>query len=311
MSQFIFGIYGYNFAYPAQVRGFSLIPLRDSRKRSGSTELLLTGYGSVRVANEAELPKFAEELLLLAHAMTFCQQQQVVVSRFVHLGDGEDPCGKLPDSLPMLQPRRLQEEIIISDAFAKESRIRFFEMFIAQMKKDGDGSLARAFMRQIEISRLATPYWELEHFLAFTGLEILAKTHGPKQDPRNVTIPITSMLQKLGFRAFTKNGEGRGSIKPIPQTIVQDFAIARNAAFHQGEMVTIRKGRSINACHQLYNLRMLLADSALRLLNFDDGWINWDRWGDRIAFKSPLEMVAQASPSKSKRKGRRRKSESN
>ncbi|MBS2033877.1 hypothetical protein JST97_02765 [bacterium] len=284
-----FGIYGYEFSHPADIRGVKLVPLPNSAQRGQSDEMLLTGYGLLPAGlDESYLEATTNIVSWLADAMTFCQQRWVMFSKFHRVEDENEIAERVPDEIPLIRGRPAGGSIIVSDGIAKQSRLTFFELFIEEMSQNGEGGLAMALYRQLEISRLSNRYWELEHFLAFSGLEILARSYAPSErDNKNVAVPLTKLLTEHGFRVPRKDApKGNPKWSNVPQDVIEDFAAARNMAFHRGIGESIAPGskRPVNAIHQIFSLKMLLADLSLRLLQFDDGWINWDRWGDRVPF---------------------------
>jgi hypothetical protein len=72
----------------------------------------------------------------------------------------------------------------------------------------------------------------------------------------------------------------------VSQSTAEDWAAARNAMFHRGELETIAPGskNTVRITDHLYTLSTLLADAALKQLGFDDGHINWTRWVNRQPF---------------------------
>ena len=97
MSQFVFGIYGYDFCQNTEIKGIQLIPkFRDYselKKRVKDPETLwLTGWGILPEGACKNLSSWVELVWLLSNGMTFCTQRAVLTSKLfeVDLGDNLD-----------------------------------------------------------------------------------------------------------------------------------------------------------------------------------------------------------------------------
>jgi hypothetical protein len=280
----IFGIYGFDFCHKAWVSGLELVPLYgypECRDRGEHREvLLLTGYGKLPIdLTDTDLSFWTDKIQPLADGITFCQQQPVVVTRLIRISAGDSvedliQTMRLPPELPTLQESRSRIGALVGgDAFFPESRRTFLELFLDLVAREEENlPLTAALYRQIEIWRLSRPLIDLRHFLAFSGLEILSRVYGPHPTNQNVAVPMSGLLRQHGFN--------------VPQKLAEEWAEARNEAFHHGrlEFVSQRFGKTIRLVDQLYQLITLLGDLSLKLLGFDDGHINWNRWRDRAPF---------------------------
>lgn len=274
----IFGVYGFHFTRSFDIVGVRFLPLfgyPESKKRAeDESSLQLTGYGQFfsRSPDEAEL------LYLLTAGMTFAQQQRVATTTIIEISPGDtiaDVVGadRLGRALPLLDYRQSFGSAIQDDEWARDSRATFLSTFVKRFSiKQPNDALRLAFFRQLEICRLATPYVELHHFLAFSALELVARSQSSGQSRGPAAIPITKLLNNYGFK--------------IKQEEVQNWCDARNKAFHEGLLrSTNSRGVEINLSDQLYVITQVLCDVLLKLLPFDDGHINWNRWRDRMPFK--------------------------
>jgi hypothetical protein len=210
--------------------------------------------------------------------MTFIEQQQVVASMLIDMSTGDTvdsfiQTDAFRDPLHSPTPRHTFGDRILSDTWRPDSRRDFLNMFFQRFEVEYPAdALRQAFFRQIEISRLATPFVEIHHFLAFSALELVARSRGPYQDQRNAAVPITDLLNDLGFS--------------VKQVEVERWTLARNRAFHEGKLSAPdpQGGPDIRLADQLFPITSVLGDVLLKLLPFDDGHINWNRWRDRMAF---------------------------
>ena len=284
MTDVIFGIYGFDFCKRASMSGLELVPLYsypECRDRGEDREnFQLTGYGKLLVdPPDTDIRSWNNTIQRLADGITFCQQQSVILTRLIWISADDSvedliQTKRLPPDLPMFKETRSGFGALIgADAFFPESRRTFLEQFLAHLSHEDDNHpLTRSLYRQIEILRLSRSLIELKHFLAFSGLEILSRVYGPHPNNNNVAVPMSGLLQQHGF--------------DVPQTLAEDWAAARNAAFHRGELISVApaSGNTVSVFDQLYGLTTLLGDLSLKILGFDDGHINWKRWQDRAPF---------------------------
>src|SRR5205823_1370167 len=121
---------------------------------------------------------------LITAGMTFLEQQEVVASVLVEISPGDTIASFTSTELfrrPMLAstPRHTFGDRILSDKWWPDSRPLFLETFLQRFRREKkDDALRQAFFRCIEISRLATPFVDIHHFLAFSALELLSRSLG-------------------------------------------------------------------------------------------------------------------------------------
>lgn len=282
MVDTVFGIYGFDFSKQFTVSQAELVPCHGFPEcqslAQDRTHLFLTGYGILPKSRASADIDQSDFVRRLADGMTFCQQQMVIPTRLTQISAGDSiaqmiTSGRLPESLPILSDRHTPGAAIGNDTFYPGSRALFLELFLAHTEHaSADHPLTAAFYRQIEIWKLSQPYVEIQHFLAFSGLEILARAYRADSDKNSVAVLLSGLLLSHGFT--------------VSQALAQDWADARNALFHRGQLETTAHGSGnlVRITDQLYALEMLLADVSLKQLGFDDGHINWARWQDRMPF---------------------------
>lgn len=282
MVDTVFGIYGFDFSKRFTVSQAELVPCHGFPEcqslAQDRTHLFLTGYGVLPESRASADIDQSDFVRRLADGMTFCQQQMVIPTRLTQISAGDSiaqmiTSGRLPESLPILSDRHTPGAAIGNDTFYPGSRTLFLELFLAHTERaSADHPLTAAFYRQIAVWKLSQPYVEIEHFLAFSGLEILARAYGTDPNNGNVAVPLSSFLRSHGFA--------------VSQALAEDWAAARNALFHRGQLETTAPGSGnlVRITDQLYALGNLLADASLKQLGFDDGHVNWARWQDRMPF---------------------------
>src|SRR5712691_5010022 len=135
--RYFFGIYGYEITRPLSLNGFYLTPRvtspNDARKLATSrSEFNLTGIGEITSSGGALLLESQQDVLFdLAAALTFCQQQWVIVSRITSHSDNVEPQRVLqsfPDLLDVRQERPSQGAVLISDFIDPNASCRFLDL---------------------------------------------------------------------------------------------------------------------------------------------------------------------------------------
>jgi hypothetical protein len=278
----IVGIYGYSFSRNFSAGGVDFFPFfgypecLERAKDPGAFQL--TGYGRFATPSEDER-KDASTADVIAAGMTFIQRQHVLAGRLVDISPGDSIDSFVQTevfrrSIRSANRRHTFGECILGDAFCPDSRRIFLQTFYERFEAErSNDPLRQAFFRYIEIFKLSTPFVEIHHFLTFSALELLARSKGSYEEQRNSAVPITAMLNDLGF--------------PAPQIEVERWARARNKLFHNGQLSCPdpQGGPDINLIDQLDGITAVLCDVLLKELPFDDAHINWNRWRDRIAFR--------------------------
>lgn len=277
----ILGIYGFDFMHPFTAGDIDFVPLHTypecKERASDPDSFQLTGYGRFK-APASNHHDDADKVRLITAGMTFVERQHVIASMLVDISPG-DTVDSYVDTdafrqpLPSPTPRQTFGDLVQPDVWRPSSRPEFLNTFLQRFGvEQSEDALRLAFFRHIEISKLATPYVEIHHFLAFSALELLARSRGSYQEQRNAAVPITDLLNACGFS--------------IEQVEVERWTQARNAAFHEGKLTSSdpQGGADIRLTDQLVPITSVLGDVLLKLLPFDDGHINWNRWRDRIAF---------------------------
>ena len=107
---------------------------------------------------------------------------------------------RLGSPLPIIYDRQSFGACIQTDAWAADSMRRFLQAFVDRFEiEQPDDPLRKSLFRELEIARLATSFAETHQFLAFSGLELLARNSGPNRSDRNAAVPISAILNQHGF----------------------------------------------------------------------------------------------------------------
>lgn len=299
---FASGVYGYTFTRPFDVAGLRFEPLYDRHEiasdRGRDIEAFhLTGVFIVPIDSLSGLRTWIETFFDVEAALTFCEQQRVVLSHCVQLMPGEDARTILladgphavKDALPMKldvsdslsrrRPRPTSGACLQFDAFAPDMRIRFLALAMSKLSDAGFQHVTgfrSAFFRNTEMVKMGEAPIDVTHSLLFTGLELLARKALNPNKHDSLSYILRTFLEAQGF-ALTED-EAR------------QIAQCRNALFHRGELVATyhtavgNMEQSIKIT-ELPHLGTLFTDVLLKVLGFDDPQINWSRWRDRMAFQ--------------------------
>lgn len=150
---------------------------------------------------------------------------------------------------------------------------------LGDKKFNEDTGLVQAFYRNVETFKLSEPFPEITYYFTFSALEILARCHQNHSKDKNVAKVLNDFLCAIGFTVHQDNPKQR-------RLGMQTYAHLRNALFHNGkfEATVPENGNSITLRLEDYNgnLERLLPDVLLRVIDYNDSSINWDRWSNRL-----------------------------
>lgn len=282
--QYFFGIYGYEITRAIQVGPFLLRPCSSSLPEENnlatdSQRFHLTAIGT----SSGEISM--QSLFDLSAALTFCQQQWVEVTRPLNSSadiDAGQMLGQFPLELK-LNCGRPAGELLMRDSSCESSRQNLLELCLQKLNDasfEETTGFRSAFFRHVESWRLRQPFVDLTYYLDFSALEILARTAGRNQDDPIAQV-TTSFLKQLGFDVK------QDDIK-VREKSMQTYAHLRNALFHNGQFEYQVKDNAAIVTLKLLEFedyfRRLVPDVLLKVLGFNDGHINWNRWLDRQTF---------------------------
>ena len=274
------GVYGFAFTKPLTTADYKLLPIFSQHndaesKASSKHELNLTGFS---VWNRAAVG--AEDWKRLGDALTFCEQQTVHVSKPCPVSEtdshaAESLQAKFPNRISLGHSRETCGPLVARDWLNPDSRRDFLDLLSRKMV---DSAFLDAthfhlgFYRNVEGWRLNHRFDDILFYMAFSGLELLARRSLSDYTTRNVGEVLAKHLKGFGFA--------------VTQQEMEDYSQLRNAIFHNGQLSCVlkRNGEEISTS-SIPDLEILLVDVLLKTLGFDDQTINWNRWKDRMPFK--------------------------
>lgn len=288
-----FGIYGFEFTDEILLNGLKLIPLTRSiseakKLATSDSEFNLTGIGEFTSSSVAQIPSSElDKLFDLAGALTFCQQQEVLLSHLTTKSDENEAqqlfqC--LPTQLDFCKGRYKRSPILVPTN--PEPKRQFLRLCLDKLGDDQfnkDTDFRKAFYRNVEIFRLNIQHVDITYYFTFSALEMLARKKMNDDKTRDVAKVITPFLKGLHFNVYEDQESGG-------ERNIRTYTHLRNALLHNGKFektFTNSKKQKITVTQadDGYKLEGLLPDVLLRVLGYDDEYINWDRWIDRTGFK--------------------------
>ncbi|OGQ94557.1 MAG: hypothetical protein A2521_05155 [Deltaproteobacteria bacterium RIFOXYD12_FULL_57_12] len=283
---FYFAIYGYEITKRIELSNFTLFPVTEKFQEAKNlaqdrNEFHLTAVGEIK--NEPN----PEDLFDLAGALTFCQQQWVVVSNSYEFPENNEFTHAIEKFSPIYKTtnkRPTQGAIIIEDAFDPEARKNYLELCISRLRDkafENNTNFRKAFFRNVEIWRMQVQYIDVTYYYDFSSLEILARTFTQNYESPVAAI-ATNFLNNHGFAIKQDNVHAR-------HLGIQTYVHLRNSLFHNGnfEKSFQENGSTVTLKLNDYAsyLSRLMPDVLLRVIGYDDGHINWNRWIDCQSFK--------------------------
>lgn len=282
-----FAIYGFEITKEIEFCNFIISPkVEDFREAESlakdTTQFNLTAVGKIKGVSSRE------ELFDLAAALTFCQQQWVVVSNLYEFTEdtlSKQAIAKFPPVYETTNKRPSQGAVIIQDVFDNEARKNYLELCISRLRDqqfENNTNFRKAFFRNVEIWRMPTQFIDVTYYYDFSALEILARTFTQDYQANNVAKVISELLNHYGFDVAQDNIHSR-------HLGMQTYAHLRNALFHNGSFEKSFQENGVEITLKLIDyasyLSRLLPDVLLKVLGYDDNHINWNRWQDRMPFK--------------------------
>ena len=228
-----------------------------------------------------------EELFDLAGALTFCQQQWVVVGKPYEFPQNTVPdkaIEKFPAIYETTNKRPAQGAKVIQDVFDHEARKNYLELCINRLRDnefEESTNFRKAFFRNVEIWRMPSQFIDVTYYYDFSALEILARTFTQDFKTNNVAKIVTEFLKHHGFNVDQDNIHSR-------HLGIQTYAHLRNSLFHNGSFEKSFPENGDEITIKLIDyasyLSRLVPDALLKVLGYNDAHINWNRWQDRMPF---------------------------
>lgn len=283
---YYFPVYGFEITKQIEFRNFVLFPKTTVFKEAESLakdrdKFNLTAVGEIK--NEPD----RDQLFDLAGALTFCQQQWVVLSHPSNFPVDSTPNNaieKFPPVYKTTNKRLSHGMLIIQDVFDHEARRNFLDLCISRLRDNGfeeATNLRKAFFRNVEICRMSSLFIDVTYYYDFSALEILARTFAQDYTSKNIASIITNFLNNHGFNVDQYNVNSR-------HLGMQTYTHLRNALFHNGNFEKKIPENGVDVTIKLKDyegyLRRLMPDVLLKVIGYDDAHINWNRWIDRMTF---------------------------
>jgi hypothetical protein len=275
------GIYGYEFTCAFSIDGIEFIPrftdVAEAQSTARSRTFNLTGWVCTEIFGSV-LP------FRLAAVLSFIERMKVVIS------DPVDHSARFRDEFVTDVPGGLFERssgggaVLLRDCFNQESRPDFICKALRGFDDERISEKLRfpeLIFSCVESFSLSRPLIELQFFLLFSSIEAYARTV-LNDDSNRLPRILAKALQQVGFDVVLKDDT-------CPQKSMIVYTNLRNALFHNGRRYFSDDSKGSVTYYKLsdflFNWAQLTALLVFKVVDFDDGHINWNSWLDRQAFK--------------------------
>jgi len=209
--------------------------------------------------------------------------------------------------------------VIGADTFFPDSRSLFISKALDRLQDQKfckETQFNVLFLKCVETFRQSVPFVDASYFFLYSGLETYArsvyalsevndcsavnssnqfcelcgkKLQNKRKEPSSSEL-IYKLLTGYGFDVHQELKSSGDNHKAVAT-----YTCLRNALFHNSKFTAIgkdEKGADINLKLNdfLPNISQLVALVILKVVDFDDGHINWDSWIDMQPLKWPLKV---------------------
>lgn len=280
-TKYACGVYGYNITKEINLPGLCIVPTDDDYHR---VKKLALDPSKFHLTAIAYLEQPSSDLVFdLEAVLSFIEHLDVLVTSPVQCGDG-DSIQQFPAQLVTHKRHNGGEAMLMADAFLPESRELFIGKALDRLgdKEFCDKTQFRVlFFKCVETFRQSKQFLDTSYFFLFSGLESYSRAITNDRTTKNVSVPICAALKKLGFDVDADRPHEL-------ERAVSTYAHLRNALFHNSELETeVRINENpvrLRVADYMFHLSQLVALSILKIVDFDDGHINWNSWVDRHPF---------------------------
>lgn len=272
---YLCGIYGYQITRKIEIDGFKIVPLTENW---GKAKLLARDEHSynltaVLVGEESPSDNF---LFNLEAILAFIEHLDVLITGSPVESTGEDIF--LQFNQKIVHHRKNGGGAVIGeDTFFENSRNIFIQK---AMNKLQDRSFCEEtkfnvlFFKCVEAFK--STYLDVQYFLLFSGLETFVREKTNDKDT-----PVSLLASRFLSENYGFNVESNSDCD-LKRTF-QSYTHVRNALFHNSELQIEKKNSRAEMIAFKLNdyfphFRLLIQLVILKIVEFDDGYINWDRW---------------------------------
>lgn len=282
------GIYGYECTKEATFENYKIIPkytcYREVKKLASDPNT----YHLTAVLEIYENVDVRELIFMLEGVLSFIEHRDVIIDNRLHT---DEDVNNLADDFPTTIKAQKRHNgggaTIITDAISSKSRQQFISLAmnkLSDLSTTERKTFRSAFYKTIEVFRGRKCFVDISYYLKFSALESLARV--VLDDYSKSCAPaIAKLLKRYGFDIKQENLKA-------PRQSVMTYVELRNALFHNGliEARVLRDGIQVEYKLSEYSstFSRLLPLVIIKYIEFDDGYINWNSWLDREAFKVRL-----------------------
>ncbi len=277
---YVCGIYGYQITRAIQIEDFEILPLELEYQKAKALAEDKNSCQLTAILKGKDLP--ADDFLFnLEAVLSFIEHSRVFVLSPIGANENEDCFGQVSKEIAYRR-KSGGSAVIGNDASFNNSRELFIQKIMSKLQDKDFCEKSKfniLFFKFVEALR--SIFLDVQYFLLFSGLETFAKAIASDEKIRknkDVSVPICELLRSYGFDV---------SCDKPPEELkraISSYAHIRNAVFHNSEItVEVNKNGKIieyKLTDYFPNFRILVSLVILKAVDFDDGYINWNRWID-------------------------------
>lgn len=272
------GIYGYQITRPINLPGLKIEPRTNDHRRAEVWARDADNYYLTAVLKGTSI---SDDILFNLEAiLSFIEHIEVLITS-PEKQINDDPFAQFSPNLTIRRKCNGGGQVIGADTFFPDSRSVFISKALDRLQDKQfckETQFNVLFLKCVETFRQSVPFVEVSYFLLYSGLESYARSARKDRSSKNSSEPIYKLLTDYGFDVHQelKNSEDN-------RKAVATYTHLRNALFHISEFtanVTDDKGVMVELKLRDYmpNFIPLVALVILKAVEFDDGYINWNRW---------------------------------
>lgn len=282
-----FGIYGYECTCLAEFDFFKIIPVSNDYSKVDRLASDLNAYNltSFLEINDKGVDDEKQFIFDLQGVLSFIDQKEVLVSNLLREHESYESLDKDYPTKMLGNARCNSGKVVMSDAVSDGSRKIFIEMALKKLsdKTDPVNKVFRgAFFRVIEVFRQADSFIDVKYYLLFSALESLSRAVFDDYDSKNCSVLISKFMSQCNLGLVQDDSVNL-------YRSVSTYGHLRNALFHNGKFektINLNGSETKLELSKYYSqFEMLLPLVMMKYIGFDDGYINWNSWLDRMMFK--------------------------
>lgn len=283
------GVYGYECTKEAIFENYRMIPKYTSYSKVKKLASDPNTYHLTAILEISGNVDIRELIFMLEGVLSFIEHRDVIITNRLHTDENVNNLAEdFPTTIKAHKRHNGGGATIIADAISSKSRQQFISQAMSKLSDlstTESKTFRSAFYKTIEVFRGRECFVDISYYLKFSALESLARAVLDDYSKSSAP-PIAKLLKTYGFDIKQENLQE-------PHQSVMTYVELRNSLFHEGlfEARVQRDGNLVVYKLSEYSstFSRLLPLVMIKYIGFDDGYINWNSWLDREAFKAPYK----------------------